>query len=415
MRIGFISTRLSGSDGVSLEVAKWVRVLRRMGHACFFCAGELGGYAADGMLIPKLHFTHPAIEALSQRAFGPNRESDPVRLLRDIQAMAEALRPPLSDFIRQNKLDVVIVENALAIPMNLPLGVALTTVIAELGVPAIAHNHDFYWERERYQTNAILDLLDTAFPPDLPTLRHVTINSIAQRRLHARRGIESVVIPNVMAYEVPPPGVDDYNRDFREALGLGEKALFTLQPTRVIQRKGIEMAIELAQRLGGANARLFITHSAADEGLDYWHWLQHEARLMRVDLRLIDYLTAMQRRRENGRKIYSLWDVYIHADLITYPSLYEGFGNALLEAIYFKKPTVINRYPVYNADIRPLGFEFVELNGFVDDRAVAEIKALLHDPEAAQRRADKNYALARQHFSFQTLARKLHDLLASFS
>ena len=33
MRIGFISTRLNGTDGVSLEVEKWARVLRRMGMA----------------------------------------------------------------------------------------------------------------------------------------------------------------------------------------------------------------------------------------------------------------------------------------------------------------------------------------------------------------------------------------------
>jgi len=414
MRIGFISTRLSGSDGVSLEVAKWMRVLRRMGHVCFFCAGELGGYAADGILIPKLHFSHPIIAALSQRAFGLNRETEPTRLLQDIHAVADELRPPLRSFIRKNKLDVVIIENALAIPMNLPLGVALTTLIAELGVPAIAHNHDFYWERERYQANAILDLLDTFFPPDLPTLRHITINSIAQRRFRGRRGIDSTLIPNVMDFDAPPPGLDAYNRDLRERLGLGKEDVLVLQPTRVIQRKGIELAIELVQRMALPGAHLTITHSATDEGLDYWHWLQHEARLMRVDLRLVDDLVAMRRRMAADRKIYSLWDVYPHADLVTYPSLYEGFGNALLEAIYFKKLTVVNRYPVYNADIRPLGFEFVELNGFVDDNAVASVKALLKNSAEVQRRAEKNIAIAREYFSFAVLAQKLTDILADF-
>ncbi len=415
MRIGFISTRLNGADGVSLEVEKWVTVLRRMGHECYFCAGELGGYAAGGTLIPKLHFKHQSIIALSRRAFGPDRETDPEHLIENIYAVADEIRPPLRAFIRKNKLDVIIVENALAIPMNLPLGVCLTGLIAELGVPAIAHDHDFYWERERYQANAILDLLDTSFPPNLPTLRHVTINSIAQRRLKTRRGIDSVVIPNVMDYETPPSGLDDYNGDFREMLGLSEEDLLALQPTRVIQRKGIEMAIELVRRLDLPHAHLFITHSATDEGLDYWRWLQREARLMHVDMQLIDYLVDVRRRMEDGHKIYSLWDAYLHADLVTYPSLYEGFGNALLEAIYFKKLTVVNRYPVYNADIRPLGFEFVELDGYVDDAAVDEVKRLLADPEETQRRAEKNYELARQHFSFQTLEQKLRDILASFS
>ena len=414
MRIGFISTRLNGTDGVSLEVEKWVRVLTRMGHECYFCAGELGGYAAGGTLIPKLHFKHQSIIALSQRAFGPNRESDPDQLIENIYAVADEIRPPLRAFIRKHKLDVIVVENALAIPMNLPLGVCLTGLIAELGIPTIAHDHDFYWERERYQANAILDLLDTTFPPDLPTIRHVTINSIAQRRLKTRRGIDSVVIPNVMDYDTPPPGIDEYNRDLREVLGLDKEDVFVLQPTRVIQRKGIELAIELVHRLGPHPYHLFITHSATDEGLDYWHWLQREARLMRVDMQLIDYLVDVHRRMEDGHKIYSLWDAYLHADLVTYPSLYEGFGNALLEAIYFKKLVVVNRYPVYNADIRPLGFEFVELDGFVDDKAVDEVKAFMNDPAALERRAEKNYELARQYFSFRVLEEKLREILSEF-
>ncbi len=414
MRIGFISTRLNGTDGVSLEVEKWVKVLTRMGHECYFCAGELGGYAAGGTLIPKLHFKHQSIIALSQRAFGPNRESDPDQLIENIYAVADEIRPPLRAFIRKHKLDVIVVENALAIPMNLPLGVCLTGLIAELGIPTIAHDHDFYWERERYQANAILDLLDTTFPPDLPTIRHVTINSIAQRRLKTRRGIDSVVIPNVMDYDTPPPGIDEYNRDLREVLGLDKEDVFVLQPTRVIQRKGIELAIELVHRLGPHPYHLFITHSATDEGLDYWHWLQREARLMRVDMQLIDYLVDVHRRMEDGHKIYSLWDAYLHADLVTYPSLYEGFGNALLEAIYFKKLVVVNRYPVYNADIRPLGFEFVELDGFVDDKAVDEVKAFMNDPAALERRAEKNYELARQYFSFRVLEEKLREILSEF-
>ena len=40
LRIGFVSTRFHGTDGVSLEVRKWVAVLREMGHECFFFAGQ---------------------------------------------------------------------------------------------------------------------------------------------------------------------------------------------------------------------------------------------------------------------------------------------------------------------------------------------------------------------------------------
>jgi glycosyltransferase involved in cell wall biosynthesis len=414
MRIGFISTRLNGTDGVSLEVEKWSQVFRRMGHEIYYCAGELGGYAADGTLIQKLHFGHQSIQTLSRSAFDEEPDGDAWKLVDKIYDRADEMRAPLRRFMRDNRLDLIVVQNALTIPMNLPLGVCLTGLIAELGIDTIAHHHDFYWERQRYQTYKLLKLLDTTFPANLPTIRHITINSIAQQRLKARRGIDSTVIPNVHDFATPPPELDDYNRDFRDALGLGEKDLFILQPTRVIRRKGIEMALELAHRLNLPGCRLFITHRADDEGLSYWRWLMREAEVMGVELALIDHLIGTERAKVNGHKIYSLWDAYPHADLVTYPSTYEGFGNAVLEAIYFKRPVLINRYPVYNADIRPHGFEFIELDGFVDDAAVAQAGALLSDPAMARSMTEKNYAIAREHFSLEVLERKLGEVLLTF-
>lgn len=415
MRIGFISTRLSGTDGVSLEVEKWVHVLKRMGHETFYCAGELGGYAAGGALIPELHFDHKSAISVSQRAFGNDRYNvDTGQLIDDIYTQADQIRAPLRSFIRSNGLDVIVVENALTIPMNLALGVALTGLIAELGIDTIAHHHDLFWERQRYKTNDILDLLDTAFPAKLPTIQHVTINSIAKNNLKSRRGIDSTVIPNIHDFATPPPELDGYNRDFRSTLNLADDDLFILQPTRVIQRKGIEMALGLVSRLDVPKKQIFITHRATDEGVEYWHWLKREAGMVGVDLKLVDHLVHTERSRANGHKIYSLWDAYPHADLVTYPSIYEGFGNALLEAIYFKRLIVINRYPVYNADIGPLGFEFIELDGFVDDGAVEKTQKLLADPEQVCQMAQKNYALAQEHFSYEVLKRKLRTVLNNF-
>lgn len=414
MRIGFIAARLKGTDGVSLEVEKWARVLHRMGHELYYCAGELGGYAQDGTLIPKLHFADQSIQTLTQRAFDTNPEQNGDKIIDQVYEAADELRAPLRKFIRSNQLDLIIVQNALTIPMNLPLGVCLTGLIAELGIDTIAHHHDFFWERQRYQTNAILDLLDTTFPAKLPTIQHVTINSIAQARLKARRGIDSTLIPNVIDYATPAPGIDDYNRDFKEALGLWEEDPLILQPTRVIQRKGIELAIELVHRLGLPEPKLFISHRSDDEGVSHWHWLKREARVLRVDVQMIDHMIGTQRSKINGHKVYSLWDAYPFANLVTYPSIYEGFGNALLEAVYFKRLVIVNRYPVYNADIKPLGFEFIELDGFIDDGVVEETRRLLRDPHAVNEMAEKNYQIAQEYFSLEVLQEKLSDLLKNF-
>ena len=62
-----------------------------------------------------------------------------------------------------------------------------------------------------------------------------------------------------------------------------------------------------------------------------------------MDLRLLNLRISDPMNPDVNRKdLYTLRDVYPHADFITYPSLYEGFGNAFLEAIYFKKPLLIN-------------------------------------------------------------------------
>lgn len=411
--IGIISTRLAGTDGVSLEVLKWSGVLKKLGYQVFNCAGELGGCFTQDCLIPEMSFSHPEILALNMRAFQATQQDDR-ELTGAIHAVAARIRPGLADFITQHNLDTLLVENAMTIPMNLALGVALYHVIEEFNLQVIAHHHDFFWERERYQNNSIYDLLEMCFPIDLPCVRHVTINTVAQRRLQARRRLKSVVIPNVFDYSTLPPGIDTYNYDVRERLGLSSEDLFILQPTRVVRRKGIEMTLELVHRMALDTPRLFISHSAQDEGSGYWEWLQHEADMMNVDLCLIDGITSSLRSNGEHQKVYSLWDIYPHADLITYPSVYEGFGNALLEAVYFKKLIVVNRYPVYNADIAPSGFEFIELDGFVDDTAVKEIHRLLADKAATQAMVNHNFEIARQHFSLDTLECKLAAVIESF-
>ena len=42
LRIGFVSTRFAGTDGVSLETAKWATVLEGMGHRVEICHGPGG-------------------------------------------------------------------------------------------------------------------------------------------------------------------------------------------------------------------------------------------------------------------------------------------------------------------------------------------------------------------------------------
>jgi len=102
------------------------------------------------------------------------------------------------------------------------------------------------------------------FPPTL----HATINSSARHMLARRNGVVSTIIPNVMHFEKPARGIDEYNADLREALGISKDQLLFLQPTRVVQRKSIEHAIELISRLH-IYAVLVITNASGVDGYEY--------------------------------------------------------------------------------------------------------------------------------------------------
>ncbi|MFC2029594.1 glycosyltransferase [Chloroflexota bacterium] len=409
MNIGFLSTRLAGTDGVSLETHKWADVAQRMGHTIFYCAGQLDDDAPNPTLIPELHFNDPQAVAFGEKIFG--RLEPEQDLANQLEDATERLGALIGDWLDESAIDVMVVENALAIPMHVPLGMALTKVIERTSIPTIGHHHDFFWERQRFRLNSIPDLLIETFPPDLPSIRHVAINSLAQRDLKFFRGLDAMVVPNVFDYNTPPPELDDYSRDFRQAMGFSPYDWIFLQPTRVVARKGIDISFELLRRLREPRARLVISHHAGDEGMEYYRQLLHRAQALNVEVHYLAGFIEEQRVKRDGRKAYTLWDVYPHADFVTYPTLYEGFGNALLEAIYFRKPVLVNCYSVYVADIAPLGFDFVEVDGWITDESLSEVRRLLDDPDYCASVVSKNYEIARRHFSYEVLATALAELL----
>jgi glycosyltransferase involved in cell wall biosynthesis len=136
---------------------------------------------------------------------------------------------------------------------------------------------------------------------------------------------------------------------------------------------------------------------------------------MGVKIVHIDHLISSQRiLKGNGERLYSIADIYQNADLITYPSGYEGFGNAFLEAIYYKKPIVVNRYSIYIADIEPVGFDVIVMDGFVSSEAIRQIEKVLRDKNRLQTMVERNYQLAKGSFSYEVLEEKLIHLIHTF-
>jgi glycosyltransferase involved in cell wall biosynthesis len=330
----FVSFRLGGTDGVSVIARQWIGAMRSLGFDVRTVAGEgpvdvtVAGLAIDASQPPS------------------RSELD--------DALCDA--------------DLVVVENLLTIPMNLPASRAVARVLR--GRPALLHHHDPPWQRERYRHI-------TELPCDDAAWRHVTINRLTADEL-AGRGIEASVIYN---------GFADASRAgdrhaTRTALGVEADEVLVVHPVRAIARKAIPEAMAFAADLG---ATYWLT-GAADE----------------------DYAPELERQLHHapGRVVHQavadLDDLYAAADLVVYPSTWEGFGNPPIEASLRCRPVVVGSYPVVE-EVRAFGFRWFDVG---DVRSVSQFLA---SPDGAL--LEHNRSVARRYFSAQRATDELRDLL----
>jgi glycosyltransferase involved in cell wall biosynthesis len=354
------------------------------------------------------------------------------------------------EFILENQINFLVPQNVWCLAANPAVAIALENVRREFNLPALVHNHDFYWERKRaaLTCSSAIELADKYLPPRDPKIKHVVINSLGQEELAARKGIQSTVVPNVFDFDPPLWQKDDYNREFRQRIGLKENDLMILQATRIVARKGIELAIDFVKALDSPEQRkklmeqglyngktfsedsrivLVLAGYARDDMTgSYVKRLMEKAKRDGVDMIHIEDMVGHEREIRNGDKNYSLWDSYVFADFVTYPSLWEGWGNQFLEAIRAKLPILIYEYPVYREDISPKGFKVVSLGSETIDaddlglvkvskekitQAVDSAIKLLTDTEFRNKMVEFNFDLAKKYYSMDALRKYLGDLM----
>ncbi|HSJ57744.1 MAG TPA: glycosyltransferase, partial [Anaerolineae bacterium] len=355
------------------------------------------------------------------------------------------------DFVDAHDIDFLIPQNIWSVGVNPAASIALARVMLDRQLPALAHNHDFYWEREDRMSltcATAIELADLYLPPRDPLARHVVINTLAQRDLLARKGIPSTVVPNVFDFHGPDWQIDDWNRDLRQRIGLRESDVVILQATRIVPRKGIELAVDFVAALDTPERRALLQRTGLYHGLPfhagsrivlvvagyarddltgtYLARLKQKIDRAGVDALFIDDLVDGHRHLRAGQKIYSLWDTYVHADLVTYPSLGEGWGNQFLEAVRARLPMLVFEYPVYQSDIKPRGFRAISLGSEVtawDDLGLAHVPqpvidaaadqaiALLGNHTLRQEVVDHNHYIGSHYFSMHALAGYLSQLV----
>lgn len=241
--------------------------------------------------------TRRGFDVVSVAAEGADRTVRGIGLTADGPPDVAALADALAD------ADLVVVENLCTIPLNVPAALAAAGVLR--GRPTIMHHHDPPWHRPRYAHLVDLPIDDAAWA-------HVSITRTAAAEL-ADRGISSTVIYNGF----DPPTAGD-RRHQREVLGVGADELLVAHPVRAIERKNLPRAIALAEGLGATYWLL----GPAEEGFD---------------AELLELLTGA-RCRVIHAPCSNEADIYAAADVVAFPSLWEGFGNPPIEAALHRRP-----------------------------------------------------------------------------
>jgi mannosylglucosylglycerate synthase len=277
-----VSFRLGGTDGVSVEAAKWADALAELGFEVRTVAGEgpvdvrLPGLAIDAPAPPDAGEVDAALAGC----------------------------------------ELVVVENLCSLPLNAGAARVVAGVLA--GRPAVLHHHDLPWQRPRFA--------DHPAPPDDRAWAHVTINELSRRQL-AGRGIAATTVMNTFDVDAPPG--DRHGTRGRLGLRPGERLL--LQPTRALERKNVPGGLRLAEQLGATYWLLGGPEDGFGPALD------------RI---LAAAGGPVVRGVGPAGAGSDVADAYAAADAVVLPSTWEGFGNPAVESAVHRRPLAIGPYPV---------------------------------------------------------------------
>ncbi|HEX5587804.1 MAG TPA: glycosyltransferase [Acidimicrobiia bacterium] len=341
-----LSYRLGGSDGVAVEARKWEWALGELGYHVRRVAGTIDDAR------------RPDDEELPFLAIEPPDGCEP-----DPAALATSLEGA----------DIVVVENLCSLPINPDASALAARVLAEHEGSVVFHHHDLPWQRAGL-------LAPPGIPPRRAQSLHVTINDHSRHELE-HRGFEAITIRNAFALD-PVRGDHDGTR---AAFGFAPDDLVLVQPTRAIPRKNVPGAIafaaELAPTFPGRGVRLWITGPAEDRYGD-----------------VFDRLVADSPVPITVGRAPSAADAYAAADLVVFPSTWEGFGNPVIESIAHRRAVAVGDYPVLQ-ELREFGVELLS----VDDPEGAA--AWLREPRPDVLEA--NVERVRPHCSLVDLPQRL--------
>jgi len=443
MKIVFFHYRIGERDGVSLEIDKRAQIFKKLGDEVFFVAGFNGGLDNNVSVIKELDIKSNYNKFLREECFY-KKHFDEDFLISFYFQLENKIYKKINTFLTQVKPDLIFVHNLFSHAMQLPATTALIKTLDKWQIKTVAVHHDFWFERSFFKKPKyffIQEILNS-LPPSRPyILAHQVINSRARKELFRRRNIEAEVIGDYFDFEKPVAKIDNFNKDLRKYFKINDNDILVLHATRITARKNIENALIFSRELEkslrsqapinilGRNFKkdskvvVLLPNFVEVDDLDYYKNLKRLGEKLKVNVIFAWEHFALNRRKENGIKIYSLWDAYLFADLVTYTSSWEGFGNQFLEAVHFKKIPVIFEYPVFKSDIKKEGYQYISLgdklqkrNGFLlvpknnIESAVRETIKLFKNEFLINQMVEKNFLIAKKNHSLENLEQNLKKI-----
>jgi glycosyltransferase involved in cell wall biosynthesis len=415
-----------------------------MGHEVAICSA----YDWAEFPVPALEFDSEVTRKMMRNLFeGQEDFASEAELKSAFDVSVAELKRGLGQAIHDFSPDLLFVHNIFCLPIHPAATVGLAELVREIRLPCVAIHHDILSEGA-YKFTPTCDfaqsILDRYYPPQMPNIKHWTINSRNKEALKGKR-VAASIIHDTMDFDdrLDPTSYARLRSKLRTKHGIEPHDVVLFVGTRIVPNKQIEVAGHMTAALRDLRQHLI------GRRLSHGEVFSEESRIVlvlagRPEVAFRDYQKKLfelfdglqilwmyvgdevRPLRSEGEGFYALYpDMYSMADFVLYPTRWEGFGNQILEAFGAGLPVAAFEYPVFKEDIAPKGVGVVSLGDIVHEdstglfhipeeilaRASREMITILTTPEKHRIITKNNIEVAGRHFSFDVLRAHLREAL----
>jgi glycosyltransferase involved in cell wall biosynthesis len=471
LNYGIIHSLIGKNDGVSIVIDQSVNAMVKdlgigLGNIFFLAAHASPRFNAETHEI----FWHKSdIHKTIIRRFNEKADESLDHLIHDNALLAKDI---IADFVQRNNIDIIVAHNT-SHPYNFITAVGLGYYLEELRrqnliwPKVVVWWHDSYFERAQFANPNPIIRKYLKYLPGTLIDGIIFINSTQPelaRRVFNQYGINNIdtffrdrtaIIPNThdiswnwkecdwTGSTLHFPAQDPYNQSFLKDIGLTDliesggyslkDTVILLQHTRIVPRKKIEVALDLAfeleERFVKEGCRkciaLLISGHSGDEQVkykefltEYFHIKRETDPNSRVFMIFGENYILSHRDIIVDKKYYNFFEIPAVVAALggigTYFSETEGFGNNLLEMIAAGLPVVINRYGIYQSDLEPLGFNLPSIEDTMLDPALVETTyRLVMDLPYRNRLVHHNLSVLSEKLGHRRIAEALNPLISN--